>query len=92
VTSDLTGAYGYVWQPEVPGTYKIIATFAGSAAYGSSFAQTYMGVSDAAPTASPIAETIQPPTEMYIIGVGVAIIIAIAIGFAITILTLRKRS
>jgi hypothetical protein len=50
-----------------------------------------MGVSDAAPTAAPIAETIQPQTEMYVIGVGVAIIIAIAIGFAITILTLRKR-
>jgi hypothetical protein len=91
VTSDLTGTYGCTWTPQVPGTYQIIATFKGSNSYGSSFAQTYMGVSDAAPTAAPIAETIQPPTEMYIIGVGVAIIIAIAIGFAITILTLRKR-
>ena len=91
VTSDLTGAYGYVWKPEVPGTYKIIATFAGSAAYGSSFAQTYMGVGEEAPipTAQPIIA--QPPTEMYIGAAAVAIIIAIAIGFAITILTLRKR-
>ena len=84
VTSDLTGAYGYVWKPEVPGTYKIIATFAGSAAYGSSFAQTYMGVGEEAPipTAQPIIA--QPPTEMYIGAGVVAIIIAIAIGFAIT--------
>ena len=59
--------------------------------YGPSFAQTYMSVSEAAPTASPYPEIVFPPTETYIIGVGVAIIIAIAIGFAVTILVLRKR-
>jgi hypothetical protein len=44
VTSDLTGAYGYAFTPEVPGTYQIIATFAGSASYGSSSATTYLAV------------------------------------------------
>ena len=91
VTSDKTGTYGCDWKPEVPGTYQIIATFAGSTSYGSSFAQTYMSVSEAAPTASPYPEVVFPPTETYIIGVGIAIIIAIAIGFAVTILVLRKR-
>ena len=91
VTSDITGAYGCNWTPQVPGTYTIIATFKGSASYGSSFAQTYMSVSEAAPTASPYPEINLPPTETYILGVGIAIIIAIAIGFSATILILRKR-
>ena len=91
VTSDITGAYGCNWTPQVPGTYTIIATFKGSASYGSSLAQTYMSVSEAAPTASPYPEINLPPTETYILGVGIAIIIAIAIGFSATILILRKR-
>jgi hypothetical protein len=35
-TSDLTGAYGYKWTQKIPGTYQIIATFAGSNSYGGS--------------------------------------------------------
>ena len=79
VTSDLTGAYGQVWKPEVPGTYQIIATFEGSGAYGSSSAQTYMGVSEANPTASPIPVAAQPPTEMYFALSTAAIIITIVV-------------
>jgi hypothetical protein len=88
-TSDLTGAYGFVWTPEVPGTYQIIATFAGSAAYGSSFAQTYMGVGEAPPTpAEPQPEPAQPPLDMYLLYATIAIIIAVAIA---TLLLLRKK-
>jgi hypothetical protein len=91
-TSDTSGTFGYSWTtPNIPGQYTIMASFKGSNSYGSSSAQTYMNIEETAPTPSPIAETIQPQTEMYIIGVGVAIIIAVAIGFAVTILTLRKR-
>ena len=40
--------------PEVPGTYQIIANFAGSKAYGPSSATTYLTVEDApAATATP---------------------------------------
>ncbi len=93
VTSDLTGAYGCNWTPEVPGTYQIIATFAGSNSYGGSMAQTYMSVSEAAPTteptAMPQADTLTTSVLMMYLAVGViAIIISIAIvGFLI----LRKR-
>ena len=90
VTSDITGAYGFVWKPEVPGTYQIIATFGGSEAYGPSTAQTYMGVGEAEPTpTTPVEQVVQlPPLEIYIIGTGIAIIIAVAI---VGILILRKR-
>jgi hypothetical protein len=89
-TSDLTGAYGYKWTPEIPGTYQIIAAFAGSNSYGGSSAQAYMSVSEPAPTASPIPVATQPPTEMYFALSTVAIIIAIAIVGAVVVLMLRK--
>ena len=87
-TSDMYGNYGIVFTPEVPGTYQIIATFAGSNAYGPSSSSNYLAVGNEAPTASPYPVTVLPQTETYVIGVGIAIIIAIAIA---TLLILRKR-
>jgi hypothetical protein len=91
VTTDTTGVFAYKYTPEIAGTYQIIATFKGTNSYGSSSAQTYMAITDAAPTASPYPVAAQPPTEMYFIGLGVAIIIAIAIGFTVTILILLRK-
>jgi hypothetical protein len=89
VTSDITGAYGCLFTPEVPGTYQIIATFAGSKSYGASFAQTYLSVGEAPPATAPPPEYPQPiDFTMTIVGTGVAIIIAVVIA---TILLLRKR-
>jgi hypothetical protein len=90
-TSDTNGNYGYKFTPEVPGTYQIIATFKGSASYGSSAATTYLAVDEVAATASPYPEINLPPTEMYIVGGVVAIIIAIAIVGALILLAVRKR-
>jgi len=88
-TSDSNGNFGYMFTPEVPGKYQIIARFNGSASYGSSSATTYMGVAEA-PQATP-TPTPPPPsnTDTYVIGFGTALIIVVAIGFAILIL--RKR-
>jgi hypothetical protein len=88
VTSDINGNYGYAFTPEVPGTYQIIANFAGSAAYGPSSATTYLTVSEAPPATAP-PEYPQPidPT-LTIIAVGIAIVIAVAIA---TILILWKK-
>ena len=90
-TSDITGAYGCKFTPEVPGTYQIIATFGGSESYGSSSAQTYLGIGDPTATQAPYPQISQTPTETYFALSTVAIIIAIAIGFALTIIILRKR-
>jgi len=88
VTSDITGAYGCLFTPEVPGTYQIIATFAGSAAYGSSYAQTYMAVGEAAASPAPI-EFPQPfDYTMHFVVVAIAVILAIVI---VGILLLRKK-
>ena len=41
-TSDKYGNFGLSYTPEVPGTYQIIATFAGSNSYGPSASSTYL--------------------------------------------------
>jgi outer membrane protein assembly factor BamB len=88
VTSDINGNYGYSYTPDVPGTYQIIATFAGSKSYGPSSATTYLDVVEA-PTATAPPEYPQPidPT-MTIVYAAIAIIIAVAI---VGILLLRKK-
>jgi hypothetical protein len=58
VTSDMEGNYGFMWTPAVPGTYKVTATFDGSASYGPSDATTYFGVTKVA--ASPTVVTPAP--------------------------------
>jgi hypothetical protein len=94
VTSDgYTGAYGFTWNPDKVGQYKITATFAGDDSYGSSFATTYASIGAAAtiaPTATPTAQAqAQTPYELYIIGMGIAIIIVV---IAMSLLLLKKRA
>ncbi len=61
VTTDgYSGTFGYMWTPEVPGTYEVTATFMGDDSYGSSFAQTYVGVGEAP---EPPPEPVTPATE-----------------------------
>ena len=87
-TSDTTGTFGYMWEPDIPGQYTVIATFAGTESYGSSFAQTYMGVVDVPqPTPEP-TPTPAPMTDTYVVGTGIAVIAAVAIG---VLLLLRKK-
>jgi hypothetical protein len=92
-TSDQSGAYSYRWVPpsDIPGKYTIIATFAGSNSYWSSYSETSLAVDPAAPTASPSPTVNLPPTETYFAISTAAIIIAIAIvGVALALLMLRK--
>jgi hypothetical protein len=88
-TSDASGMFSCVFEPEVPGKYIIIATFAGSESYYGSFAETFINVEEA-PAATPApTPTPAPMTDTYVMGFGIAMIIAIVIGFAL--LLLRKR-
>ncbi len=94
VTSDIHGNYGLDFTPQVPGTYQILATFAGSNSYGPSSDSTYMAVGQApvtpAPTATPLSASAVASSLMTpLVIVAIAIIIAIAIA---TILMLRKRA
>ena len=90
-TSDDTGTFCCDFTPEVPGIYKVIATFEGSDGYYGSSATTYLKVNEApAPTTQPT----QPPADMtdtYVTGFGVSMIIAIVFIGLLIILMLRKR-
>ncbi len=94
-TSDATGFYSFQVNPDMltagPGTYTVIAKFAGSNSYGSSSSESAFTLNAAAPTPTLQPATAAPPTDMYVLGIGTAIIITIIIGFAVTILILRKR-
>jgi hypothetical protein len=94
-TSDTNGFYNLAVDTNAlgaaEGTYKVIATFAGSNSYGSSSSEAAFTVNSAPAPPSPYPVTTLPPTEMYIIAGVAAIIVAIAIGFVVTILILKKR-
>ena len=90
-TSDSNGNYALPYTPDVPGTYKILATFAGSKAYGPSYATTYL---DAVAAPSATAQPTATPTsvaDMYFVPAIAGIIIAIImVGVILAILLLRK--
>lgn len=90
VTSDMSGLFKKLWTPEVSGEYTITATFKGDDSYGSSWAETTVGVvnapqASATSSATPIT---MPPYETYTVGSAIAVIIAIAI---VGLLVLKKK-
>jgi hypothetical protein len=90
VTTDgYSGTYGFTWEPEIAGQHLITATFMGDDSYGSSYASSYVTVSEATATPTPAATTFtMPPFETYIVGATIAIIIAVVL---VGVLTRRKR-
>lgn len=91
-TSNTDGVYGYTWTPEVPGLYRIDATFPGSASYGSSTATTYFtAVGAPVPTSTPTPQALSAADQYFIPAVA-GIIAAIFIGFSVlALLILKKR-
>ena len=90
-TSDTDGVYGLTWAPEVPGLYRVIATFSGSSSYGSSTASTYLtAVETPASTPQPtqIATSV---VETYFVPAIAGLFIFVAIIGAFTIAMLKKR-
>ena len=91
VTSDMSGTFNYLWKPDIPGKYVVTAAFAGDESYGSSWAETAVGVVEA-PSASPTTapanlDAVNNTVVTTVIAGVIAIIIAIAI---IGLLILRK--
>ena len=92
-TSDSTGFFNYVWQaPDIPGVYKIIATFPGSDAYYASNSETAAYVTE--PTPTPTTAAIKPESmaDLYFVPAMVGLFVFVAIIGAAIMLMLRKRS
>jgi hypothetical protein len=87
-TSDVSGVFALAWEPDISGIYTVIATFAGSESYGSSFAQTNFYVEEAPAPTPPPDPTPAPQTDTYVLGTGIAILAAVII---LGLLILRKK-
>jgi hypothetical protein len=99
-TSDVSGHFAFMWTPPGTGVYKIAVSFGPTDSYGSSYAETAVGVTSASPaphgspTTSPSASPSTSPTGQtgsvpwVIIVVAVAVIVIIIA--AAVILTRRK--
>ncbi|MCW4054455.1 MAG: hypothetical protein NWE84_06005, partial [Candidatus Bathyarchaeota archaeon] len=90
-TSDASGYFGCTFVPEVPGFYKVIATFEGSAGYYGSFAETFVHVEEA-PAATPMP-TPEPESvaDLYFVPMSIGMIIAIIVVGLLVFLLLRRR-
>jgi len=92
-TTSAMGTYGLTWTPPVPGSYTIIATFAGSGGYYGSSAETYVYASSPPATPAPSAS----PLSLSAIGNSIAyatigiIVVIVIIGAVLAMLLLRKR-
>jgi outer membrane protein assembly factor BamB len=90
-TTDASGTFAFTWTPDIPGSFTVYATFAGTGSYYASSAETHFYAGAPAPTAAPTAAPQQSVADQYFVPAVAGIIAAIVIGFAITILMQRKR-
>lgn len=86
--SDSNGVFSYTWTPDISGSYKVVASFAGSESYYPSHAETSFTVTEAAPTQAPYPVTTIPSNDMYFASSTIAIIIAIALA---TVVIIKKK-
>jgi hypothetical protein len=93
-TSDINGQYSYTFTPNVPGTYTIYATFAGTNSYYGSTAETHMTFSSPPPTAPPTAAPVTglASTGTVELGIAAVIIVIVIIGIVLAVLTVRKHA
>jgi outer membrane protein assembly factor BamB len=98
VTSDRSGMFKMMWEPEHEGEYTVVATFGGSESYWASYAETAIGVGPAAPEPTEPTEPAVPGDidravdnlTPILYGTIVAVVVAIVIGI-VNLWALRKR-
>jgi hypothetical protein len=90
-TSDVSGKFSLKWTPDIPGKYTVIATFAGSESYGSSFDQAPLFVEEAPVPTPPPDPTPAPMTDTYVLGMGATAIVAIIVIGLVLIILVRKK-
>ena len=91
-TTDTNGAFSYTWKPDIPGDYKVYASFAGTQGYWPSTDTTAFNVVEANPTASPAPATAQSLADQYFVPAIAGLFVFVAIMGIVIILVLRKRA
>lgn len=92
-TASSDGFFSLPWTPDVPGNYKVYASFDGSAAYYPTHAETAFIVDEAPepPAEEPQPDPIPTMADLYLLPGIASVIVAIAIVGAVIVLMLRKR-
>ncbi len=91
-TTDANGMFAKAYTPDVPGTYTVIATFAGSNSYWQSSSETAFNVM-AAPDITPAPTTAVPQSnaDLYFLPLSVVMIVAIIVLAAIVVWSTVKK-
>ena len=90
-TCDATGFFSLPFTPEVPGKYTVIARFAGSESYYSSYAETAINVEEAPQTTPEPTQAPATMAEQYFLPSVIGLFAAIAIVGIVLALLLKKR-
>lgn len=91
-TSDLNGRYSFNWKPDIPGSYTVYVTFAGSAAYYGSTGQSAFFVEEQpGATTAPGEKSTPSIADQYFVPAIAGLFVFVAIMSVVTILVLRKR-
>lgn len=89
--TDTNGQYSYVYTPDVPGIYKITASFAGSNSYYSSSEQIQVAFDmPTGPTAEPTAQP-QSAADLYFVPAIAGLFVLVIIVLVMLVLMMRKR-
>jgi hypothetical protein len=88
--TDNTGLYSLTWTPDIPGNFKVVATFHGTNGYWPSTTETTFAVEQPHPTLAPTTAPAASMTDIYVLGTGIAIIVILVIIGTAILLTLRK--
>ncbi len=91
-TTDSRGAYSVTWTPDIPGDYKVLASFEGTNGYWPSSAETTFNIVDVQQATPSPTETPQSTVDQYFPVAVAGIIISIfVVGAILAVLMLKKR-
>jgi outer membrane protein assembly factor BamB len=94
-TSDASGFFNFQVNPDMlaagSGTYKIIATFAGSESYWPSQSETAFTVFESAPTPTPSTQPVSVADMYFVPAIAGLFVLIIVVAIVLALLMLRKR-
>jgi hypothetical protein len=90
-TTDASGFYSYQWTPDITGKYTVIASFAGTNAYYSSFAEAAFAVAEPAATPAPVATSAPSMADLYFIPAIIGLLVAIIVVGIVIVLVIKKK-
>ena len=91
-TTDALGVFATAYKPEVPGTYKVFATFAGSDSYWQSSSETAFNVMEA-PNITPEPTTAAPQSmaDLYFLPLSAVMIVLIIVLIAVVVWSVIRK-